>query len=102
VYDATQSYSSVYKITYLTPLGFILRQIHLWSAYMMIFASLTHFFAKFILGSYKRRGGGALWLLGVFLGFLVDIPKEITPLTRFSVPPDYAVPYIGTPQAVGP
>jgi Cytochrome b subunit of the bc complex len=70
VYDATQSYSSVYKITYLTPLGFILRQIHLWSAYMMIFATLAHFFAKFILGSYKRRGGGALWLLGVLLGFL--------------------------------
>jgi len=70
VYDATQSYASVYQITYLTPLGFILRQIHLWSAYMMIFATLAHFFAKFILGSYKRRGGGALWLLGVLLGFL--------------------------------
>jgi len=70
VYDATQSYSSVYKITYLTPLGFILRQIHLWSAYTMVFAVFAHFFTKFILGSYKRRGGGALWLLGVSLGFL--------------------------------
>jgi quinol-cytochrome oxidoreductase complex cytochrome b subunit len=70
VYDATQSYSSVYKITYLTPLGFILRQIHLWSAYMMVFAVFAHFFTKLILGSYKRRGGGALWLLGVSLGFL--------------------------------
>jgi quinol-cytochrome oxidoreductase complex cytochrome b subunit len=39
---------------------------------------------------------------GTVLGFLVDIPKEITPLTRISVPPDYSVPYIGTPQAVGP
>ena len=65
-----ESYSSVYKITYLTPLGFILRQIRLWSAYMMIFATLAHFFAKFMLGSYKRRGGGALWLLGVLLGVL--------------------------------
>jgi quinol-cytochrome oxidoreductase complex cytochrome b subunit len=70
VYDATQSYASVYKITYLTPLGFILLQIHLWAAYMIIFATLAHFFAKFILRSYKRRGGGALWLLGVLLGFL--------------------------------
>jgi cytochrome b-561 len=70
VYDATQSYSSVYKITYLTPLGFILRQIHLWSAYVMVFAVFAHFFTKLILGSYKRRGGGALWLLGVSLGFL--------------------------------
>ena len=52
MYDATQSYSSVYKITYLTPLGFILRQIHLWAAYMMIFAMLAHFFTKFILRSY--------------------------------------------------
>jgi len=70
VYHATQSYASVYRITYLTPLGFILRQVHLWAAYMMIFATLAHFFAKFILGSYKRRGGGALWILGVLLGFL--------------------------------
>jgi len=69
-YSATQSYASVYRIAYLTPLGFILRQVHLWSAYMMVFATLAHFFAKFILGSYKRRGGGALWLLGVILGFL--------------------------------
>ncbi len=70
VYDATQSYASVYQITYLTPLGFILRQIHLWSAYMMVFAVFAHFFAKFILGSYKRPGGGALWLLGISLGSL--------------------------------
>jgi quinol-cytochrome oxidoreductase complex cytochrome b subunit len=70
VYDATQSYASVYRITYLTPLGFILRQIHLWAAYMMVFAVFVHFFTKLVLGAYKRRGGGALWLLGVFLGFL--------------------------------
>jgi quinol-cytochrome oxidoreductase complex cytochrome b subunit len=69
-YVATQSYSSVYRIVYLTPLGFIVREIHLWAAYMMIFATLVHFFAKFILGSYKRMGGGALWLLGILLGFL--------------------------------
>ncbi len=70
MYDATQSYASVYRITYLTPLGFILRQIHLWAAYMMIFSLFIHFIAKFLLGSYKRRGGGALWLIGVLLGFL--------------------------------
>ncbi len=69
-YHATQSYASVYHVVYLTPLGFILRQIHLWAAYMMIFATLAHFFAKFILGSYRRPGGGALWVIGVFLGFL--------------------------------
>ncbi|AAL63424.1 cytochrome b/b6 [Pyrobaculum aerophilum str. IM2] len=67
---ATQSYVSVYTITYLTPFGFVLRQFHLWAAYLMIFAALVHFFAKFVLGSYKRKGGGALWLIGVLLGFL--------------------------------
>ena len=68
--SATGSYLSVYKIVYLTPFGFILRQFHLWAAYLMIMAALVHFFAKFVLGAYKRRGGGALWLLGVLLGFL--------------------------------
>ncbi|MFN3803842.1 MAG: cytochrome b N-terminal domain-containing protein [Pyrobaculum sp.] len=68
--QATGSYLSVYKTAYLTPFGFILRQFHLWAAYMMIMAVLVHFFAKFVLGAYKRRGGGALWLLGVLLGFL--------------------------------
>ncbi|MGC9119426.1 MAG: cytochrome b N-terminal domain-containing protein [Thermoproteus sp.] len=68
--EVSQSYYSVYKIAYLTPLGFILREIHLWAAYMMVFAAITHFFAKFVLGSYKRKGGGALWLLGVLLGVL--------------------------------
>ncbi|AFA39804.1 Cytochrome b subunit of the bc complex [Pyrobaculum oguniense TE7] len=68
--QATQSYLSVYTITYLTPFGFILRQFHLWAAYMMIMAAFVHFFAKFVLGSYKRKGGGALWFLGVLLGFL--------------------------------
>ena len=67
---ATGSYLSVYTITYLTPFGFILREFHLWAAYLMIMAALVHFFAKFVLGSYKRKGGGALWLLGVLLWFL--------------------------------
>jgi len=68
--SATGSYLSVYRIVYLTPFGFILRQFHLWAAYLMIMAALVHFFAKFVLGAYKRRGGGALWFLGVLLGFL--------------------------------
>ncbi|ABO09328.1 cytochrome b [Pyrobaculum calidifontis] len=68
--SATGSYLSVYKIVYLTPFGFILRQFHLWAAYLMIMAALVHFFAKFVLGAYKRRGGGALWFLGVLLGVL--------------------------------
>jgi len=71
--SATGSYISVYKIVYLTPFGFILRQFHLWAAYLMIMAALVHFFAKFVLGSYKRMGGGALWLLGVLLGFFTII-----------------------------
>jgi len=37
---------------------------------MMIFAALVHFYAKFILGSYKMPGGGALWVIGVILGVL--------------------------------
>jgi len=67
---ATGSYLSVYRIVYLTPFGYILRQFHLWAAYLMIMAALVHFFTKFVLGAYKRRGGGALWFLGVLLGFL--------------------------------
>jgi quinol-cytochrome oxidoreductase complex cytochrome b subunit len=61
--EVSQSYYSVYKIAYLTPLGFILREIHLWAAYMMVFAAITHFFAKFVLGSYKRKGAAALALV---------------------------------------
>lgn len=67
---ASQSYYSVFNIMYLTPFGFIVREFHLWAAYMMVFAAFVHFFSKFVLGSYKRRGGGALWLLGVLLGVL--------------------------------
>jgi len=64
-----------------------------------------------------RRGGVSVserwvWILiailymavigyGTVLGFIVDIPKQITPFTRIVVPPDSAVPYIGTPTPVG-
>ncbi len=68
---ATKSYQSVYELVYREPFGFVLRNLHRWAAFMMVFATLTHFFAKFLLGAYKRRSGGALWLLGVLLGVLV-------------------------------
>ena len=66
----TEAYYSVFRIMYQTPMGFIVRELHFWAAYMMIFSALVHFYAKFVLGSYKRRGGGALWVIGVILGVL--------------------------------
>ena len=38
---------------------------------------------------------------GSVLGFIIDIPKQITPFTRIAVPSDSAVPYVGTPTPVG-
>jgi len=72
--QGTGAFASVANIYYSVPFGFLLRNIHLWTAYIMVFATLMHFLTKLIMGSYKGpRGKSSMWYIGVVLGSVVIV-----------------------------
>lgn len=69
--EAPMAYVSVYKTVEFRPLGYLLRQVHIWAAYFMLGAVVLHFLAKLYVGAYRRSGRP--WALGVVLGAVVFI-----------------------------
>ena len=52
------------------PMGWLVRSLHSWSANLMVFCVLVHFFSSFFMKAY-RSPRELLWLSGVLLLFLV-------------------------------
>ena len=67
---ATDAYESVQFIVTRVPFGWLIRNIHSWSANLLIAAAFAHFFSVFLLKSY-RKPRELTWVTGVLLLFLM-------------------------------
>jgi quinol-cytochrome oxidoreductase complex cytochrome b subunit len=67
---ATDAYESVEFIVTRVPFGWLIRNIHSWSANLLVAAALAHFFSVFLLKSY-RKPRELTWVSGVLLLFLM-------------------------------
>jgi quinol-cytochrome oxidoreductase complex cytochrome b subunit len=63
---ATQAWASVGCDIYAVPFGFLLRQLHFWSAMVMVAAVFLHMLRVFFTQAYKKPRE-LNWLIGVFL-----------------------------------
>jgi cytochrome b6 len=68
--SATEAYESVQFIVTRVPFGWLIRNIHSWSANLLIGAAFAHFFSVFVLKSY-RKPRELTWVSGVLLLFLM-------------------------------
>jgi len=68
--SATDAYESVQFIVTRVPFGWLIRNIHSWSANLLIGAAFAHFFSVFVLKSY-RKPRELTWVSGVLLLFLM-------------------------------
>jgi quinol-cytochrome oxidoreductase complex cytochrome b subunit len=68
--SATEAYESVQFIVTTVPFGWLIRNIHSWSANLLILAAFGHFFSVFFLKSY-RKPRELTWISGVLLLFLM-------------------------------
>jgi len=68
--SATEAYERVQFIVTRVPFGWLIRNIHSWSANLLIGAAFAHFFSVFFLKSY-RKPRELTWLTGIFLLFLM-------------------------------
>ena len=68
--SAEEAYESVQFIVTRVEFGWLVRNIHSWSANLLIGAAFAHFFSVFILKSY-RRPRELTWVTGVGLLFLM-------------------------------
>jgi cytochrome b6 len=68
--SATEAYESVQFIVTRVPFGWLIRNIHSWSANLLIGAAFAHFFSVFLLKSY-RKPRELTWVSGVVLLFLM-------------------------------
>ncbi len=60
------AYDSMKDIIYVVPAGRFVRNIHRWSAHVMVVLAFLHMTRVFYTGSYKR-GRGFNWLIGILL-----------------------------------
>ena len=67
---ATEAYESVQFIVTRVPFGWLIRNIHSWSANLLIGAAFAHFFSVFLLKSY-RKPRELTWISGILLLFLM-------------------------------
>jgi len=67
---ATEAYESVQFIVTTVPFGWLIRNIHSWSANLLIGAAFAHFFSVFFLKSY-RKPRELTWVTGILLLFLM-------------------------------
>ena len=67
---ATEAYESVQFIVTTVPFGWLIRNIHSWSANLLIGAAFAHFFSVFFLKSY-RKPRELTWISGILLLFLM-------------------------------
>src|SRR5437870_1251964 len=68
--SAAEAYESVQFIVTQVPFGWLIRNIHSWSANLLIAAAFAHFFSVFLLKSY-RAPRELTWLSGMLLLFLM-------------------------------
>jgi cytochrome b6 len=67
---ATDAYESVQFIVTRVPFGWLIRNIHSWSANLLVAAAFAHFFSVFLLKSY-RKPRELTWVSGMLLLFLM-------------------------------
>src|SRR6186713_255959 len=68
--SASEAYESVQFIVTQVPFGWLIRNIHSWSANLLIAAAFAHFFSVFFLKSY-RKPREMTWVSGILLLFLM-------------------------------
>ena len=68
--SAAEAYESVQFIVTQVQFGWLIRNIHSWSANLLIAAAVAHFFSVFFLKSY-RKPRELTWISGVLLLFLM-------------------------------
>src|SRR5262245_40025481 len=68
--SATEAYESVQFIVTKVPFGWLIRNVHSWSANLLIAVAFAHFFSVFLLKSY-RRPRELTWVSGMLLLFLM-------------------------------
>ena len=68
--SAAEAYESVQFIVSQVQFGWLIRNIHSWSANLLIGAAFAHFFSVFFLKSY-RKPREMTWLTGILLLFLM-------------------------------
>ena len=68
--SATEAYESVQFIVTRVPFGWLIRNIHSWSANLLIGAAFAHLFSVFLLKSY-RKPRELTWVSGMLLLFLM-------------------------------
>src|SRR5438132_1405100 len=68
--SATEAYESVQFIVTQVQFGWLIRNVHSWSANLLIGLAFAHFFSVFILKSY-RKPRELTWLSGMLLLFLM-------------------------------
>jgi cytochrome b6 len=67
--SATEAYESVQFIVTRVPFGWLIRNVHSWSANLLIAAAFAHLFSVFLLKSY-RKPRELTWVSGMLLLFL--------------------------------
>src|SRR6186713_3357480 len=68
--SASEAYESVQFIVTRVEFGWLVRNIHSWSANLLIALAFAHFFSVFLLKAY-RKPRELTWVSGVFLLFLM-------------------------------
>jgi cytochrome b6 len=68
--SAAEAYESVQFIVTKVPFGWLIRNIHSWSANLLIAVAFAHFFSVFLLKSY-RQPRELTWVSGMLLLFLM-------------------------------
>jgi cytochrome b6 len=68
--SASEAYESVQFIVTQVPFGWLIRNVHSWSANLLIAAAFAHFFSVFFLKSY-RKPRELTWVSGILLLFLM-------------------------------
>src|SRR5438477_2141588 len=68
--SATEAYESIQFIVTHVQFGWLIRNIHSWSANLLIAAAFAHFFSVFLLKSY-RKPRELTWVTGIVLLFLM-------------------------------
>jgi quinol-cytochrome oxidoreductase complex cytochrome b subunit len=68
--SAEEAYESVQFIVTQVPFGWLIRNIHSWSANLLIGLAFAHFFSVFLLKSY-RKPRELTWISGMLLLFLM-------------------------------
>src|SRR5438046_6844918 len=68
--SAAEAYESVQFIVTRVPFGWLIRNVHSWSANLLIAVAFAHFFSVFLLKSY-RKPRELTWVSGILLLFLM-------------------------------